>query len=211
MKVVSVNVGMPREIIYRDEPVMTGIYKDPVEGRIQMEGHNFIGDAQADLIAHGGEFKAVYGYPIEHYPLWQAELGRQDLTYGQFGENLTTEGLLEQTMFVGSVYRVGNAVLQITQPRMPCYKLEHKMGIRGFIKTFQQSGRSGFYFRIVEAGDVGAGDLFELLHADQQVSVWDFNHWYTHREAFRATAEKILRIESVPPDWKEYIEKVLAG
>lgn len=157
-EVVSVNVGVPREIDTPRGPVITAIFKTPTDRRVRVEPHNLEGDRQADLSVHGGENKAVYSYPIEHYPVWSEELGRTDLEHGQFGENLTTRGLLERELGVGDVFSIGTAVLQISQPRAPCFKLGIRMGDAGFVKTFLRGGRPGFYFRIVESGELGVDD-----------------------------------------------------
>jgi MOSC domain-containing protein YiiM len=163
-ELVSVNVGMPRPINTPTGPVLTGIFKSPTEKRLRVRRHNLEGDGQADLSAHGGENKAVYGYPSEHYPTWAAELERDDLTSGQFGENLTTRGLLESEVGIGDIFKIGSAVLQVTQPRLPCFKLGIRMGgDPKFIKTFLRSGRPGFYFRVVEEGTLQAGDEIERL------------------------------------------------
>lgn len=157
-EVVSVNVGVPREIDTPRGPVLTAIFKTPTDRRLRVEPHNLEGDRQADLSVHGGENKAIYCYPVEHYPVWSDELGRTDLEHGQFGENLTTRGLLEREVGVGDVFSIGTAVLQITQPRAPCFKLGIRMGDARFVKTFLRSGRPGFYFRIVEPGELGVDD-----------------------------------------------------
>ena len=157
-EVVSVNVGIPREIDTSRGPVITAIFKTPTDRRLRVKPHNLEGDQQADLSVHGGENKAVYGYPIEHYSVWSDELGRTDLEHGQFGENLTTRGLLEREVGVGDVFSIGTAVLQITQPRAPCFKLGIRMGDARFVRTFLRGGRPGFYFRIVESGELGMGD-----------------------------------------------------
>lgn len=162
---VSVNVGQPRTIDTPRGPVLTAIFKSPTDRRLQAEPHNLEGDRQADLSVHGGENKAVYGYPAEHYPVWSKELGRRDLEHGQFGENLTTRGLLEDEVVVGDVFAIGSALLQVTQPRSPCFKLGIRMGDARFVKTFHQRGRPGFYFRIAQAGELGPGDAIERVES----------------------------------------------
>ena len=154
----SVNVGTPRPLLTPAKgEVLSGIVKSPVSGARRIHQHNVEGDAQADLRVHGGERKAVYAYPHEHYASWAAELGRT-LAPGQFGENLTTEGLLETTVRVGDRFRVGTALLEVTQPRSPCFKLAAHMGMPEFPRLFLRSGRSGWYLRVLEEGEVGAGD-----------------------------------------------------
>ncbi len=162
-ELVSVNVGLPSQIETSRGPVMTAIFKSPTDRRLRVEPHNLEGDRQADPSVHGGENKAVYGYPIEHYPVWADELGRSDLEYGQFGENLTTRGLLEKELGIGDVFSAGSAVLQVSQPRAPCFKLGIRMRDKSFVRTFLQSGRPGFYFRIVESGELGVGDAVTCI------------------------------------------------
>src|SRR5436305_9927813 len=140
MKIISVNVGRPRLVMWQGSPVSTGIFKEPVEGRVALRTLNLDGDRQADLTVHGGPAKAVYAYPSEHYPFWRGELPGTELPWGMFGENFTTEGLLETTANVGDRFRVGTAELQVTQPRLPCYKLGIKFGREDMLKRFLLSG-----------------------------------------------------------------------
>jgi MOSC domain-containing protein YiiM len=157
MRVVSVNVGLPRVHTWQGRFVRTAIFKDPIKGPVALRGDNFEGDAQADLSVHGGKDKAVYAYPADHYADWQALLGR-DLSPGAFGENLTTEGLIEEHTHIGDEFRVGTARLVVTQPRMPCHKLGLRFGDVGMIRTFLKVGRPGIYFAVVEEGVVAPGD-----------------------------------------------------
>jgi len=211
MQVRSVNVSKPVEIIYRDEPVLTGIYKKPVDGRVALDTLNFAGDAQADLAVHGGPYKAVYIYPHEHYVTWAAELQRDDFSYGQFGENLTTTGLLETAVHIGDVLRIGTAMLEVTQPRVPCFKLEHKMGIKGFIKTFMQSQRSGFYLKVLEPGEVGAGDAIELVRTGQgEMTVAEIFHLLYFDKSNRAKAAQAADLPALSPGWRGSFEKMAA-
>ena len=158
MKLISLNVGRPRQVDTPRGPVLTAIWKAPVEGRVALRRYNLVGDRQADLKVHGGENKAVYLYPSEHYPFWRGELPGMDLPAGMFGENLTTEGVDEREVQIGDRFRIGAAVLQVSQPRMPCFKLGLKFGRSDMVKRFWLSGRSGIYFSIVEEGELGAGD-----------------------------------------------------
>ncbi len=144
MKLLSVNIGMPRTIIHDGAPVMTGIYKEPIAGRVKISTLGIAGDSQADLRNHGGIYKAVYGYPVEHYDYWSRELGRNDFVPGQFGENLTTSGFTEDDVHIGDMFRIGTALLEVTQPRVPCFKLAHKMNVPDFVKRFTVSGRTRF-------------------------------------------------------------------
>ena len=166
MKLVSLQVGRPREVVDgRGRTVVTGIYKEPVAGRVVLRRLNVDGDAQADLTVHGGVDQAVYAYPAEHYPLWRGELGRDGLPYGTFGENFTVAGMREDEVAIGDLFRVGGAVVEVTQPRAPCFKLALKMGMPEFPKRFLASGRTGYYLRVREEGEIGAGDAIERLTA----------------------------------------------
>jgi len=164
MHVVSVNVSLPKAVEWRGRTVTTGIFKEPVAGRIPVRSLGLVGDGQADLSVHGGPAKAVYAYPSEHYPFWRQELERPDLTWGAFGENLTTEGLAERKLRIGTHLRVGSALLEVTQPRLPCYKLGIRFGRADMVRRFLASGgRSGFYLAVLEEGAVAAGDPVERI------------------------------------------------
>jgi len=172
MKLISVNVSLPKEIVYRGKKITTGIFKEPVQGRIMLRTLNLDGDGQADLRVHGGPDQAAYVYPVEHYDYWKEQLGRDDLDYGQFGENFTTAGLLENEVRIGEVFRFGGAIVQVTTPRQPCGKLDMKMADPHFKKKFRASGRSGFYLRVLQEGEIGAGDEIKLIEsAPQQMTV----------------------------------------
>jgi MOSC domain-containing protein YiiM len=165
-RVVSVNVGLPRNVIWNSHNVSTGIFKEPIAGRVKVRRLGFDGDKQADLTVHGGPEKAVYAYPSEHYEFWRAELGRTSLPWGMFGENLTTQGLLEDMVRLRDEYRIGSATVVVTQPRFPCYKLGIRFGTMEMVSRFQASGRSGFYLSVLEEGEVGAGDTIELIRRE---------------------------------------------
>jgi MOSC domain-containing protein YiiM len=164
--IVSLNVGTPKEVPVRAGTVLTSIFKAPVEGRRAVRRHNIAGDEQADLTVHGGAFKAVYCYPEEHYSFWSAQLPATEFIPGMFGENLTTTGLLEEEVYIGDRFRIGSAVLQVTQPRMPCYKLGIRFNRADMVKRFWQAGRPGIYFSILEEGDVAAGDSIQRVVSD---------------------------------------------
>ena len=179
MKVISVNVGLPREVEWHGRKVRTSIWKTPKSGRVRVGALNLDGDAQSDLTVHGGREKAVYVYPSEHYAFWHAELER-DLTWGSFGENLTTEGLLESEVRIGDILRIGSAEFMITQPRLPCFKLGIRFGDDRMIKRFLLSGRSGFYLAVLREGDVGAGDTMQFTaRSSNTPSVTDVVARYT--------------------------------
>ncbi len=167
MRIVSVNVGLPREIAWGSDVVSTGIFKEPIDGRVPLRRLNLEGDAQADLSVHGGPDKAVYAYPVENYDYWREQLPGRELPLGVFGENLTTEGLREDALHVGDELRVGTARLVVTQPRLPCYKLGIRFGDPGIIPRFLASNRPGFYLAVLEEGTVSPGDAVELLREEE--------------------------------------------
>ena len=210
MKLLSVNVSLPKTVTIEDRTYSTGIYKEPVSGRVHLGGLNLAGDGQGDLKNHGGEYQAAYCYPHEHYAYWAEQLARDDFAYGQFGENFTTEGLLESEVCVGDTFRIGAAVIQVTQPRVPCYKLANKMGIPGFDTMFLRANRSGFYVRVLEEGDVGAGDSIAQISKDPiGMTVADVNS-ALYLEKRQGTAERALHLEALSPGWKRSFEKLLA-
>lgn len=211
MKLLSVNVSLPKEIPYKGKMVSTGIFKEPVSGRVMVRRLNIDGDGQADRRVHGGYDMAVYAYPFEHYAYWQKELGRETFPFGQFGENLTVTGLHENTVRVGDVFRIGGALLQVTQPRIPCYKLAFRMqqGL-DFPARYQQSGRMGSYFRVLEEGEIGAGDEIELVESDEHsVTIAEFIHIYLHDSHDPASLKRVLASRDLGEAWYEYMEKML--
>ena len=211
MKLLSINVSKPKPIQYGGKTIHTGIFKTPVSGTVMLRKKNIDGDGQGDLRVHGGTYKAIYGYPIEHYAYWQQELQRDDLTYGQFGENLTVEGILEEAAHIGDVFQIGATVkLQITQPRVPCFKLAYKMGLPEFPKQFLQSRRVGFYFRVLEEGEITPGDAITRIEiASESMSVTEIvNLRYFDTE----NQKKIARARKLPalsPSWKRDFTKIL--
>ena len=211
-RVLSVNVGTPNQVPVTHGTVLTSIFKSPVEGRVAVRRHNIDGDRQSDLTVHGGPYKAVYCYPSEHYPYWKEQLPDRDLPYGMFGENLTTEGITEESVSIGDRFRVGSAVLQVTQPRMPCFKLGIRFGMSSMVKRFWQSGRSGIYFSVVEEGDVAAGELVERIAAGpEEISVADVVRLYRGDETSAELLERALRAP-LSGSWKEELrERGLRG
>jgi MOSC domain-containing protein YiiM len=210
MRVNSVNVGRPRLVIWRGEPVSTGIFKEPVEGRVTLRALNLDGDRQADLTVHGGPAKAVYAYPSEHYPFWRGELPGVELPWGMFGENFTTEGLFEAAVNVGDRFRVGTAELIVTQPRMPCYKLGLKFGRADMVKRFLASGLTGFYFAVLREGEVGAGDEVELIARDPRgVTAADVVRLYVRDRDDLETMRRAVAVEALPQGWRdEFLERI---
>ena len=159
---MSVNLGVPRQIVWNNEPVTTSIFKEPITARVKVGRFGLEGDLQADLTVHGGLNKALYAYPSEHYKYWMHQLKVPSLQWGMFGENLTTNGILENDVHVGDSFSFGSAEGVVTQPRFPCYKLGIKFGTMEMVKRFQVSGRSGFYLSVVKEGEVCPGDLIKL-------------------------------------------------
>jgi MOSC domain-containing protein YiiM len=204
MKLVSVNVGLPRLLAWQGQTFKTGIFKSPVTGRIMLRETNLDGDRQADLSVHGGVSKAVYGYPSEHYPRWQEELPGYPLPWGSFGENLTTEGLLETELSMGDRYRIGSAVIRVTTPRLPCFKLAAKFRTEKMILHFLQSGRSGFYFSVVEEGEVAAGDEIMLVQKQENsLTIRELNYLYAAADPDPALLQKSLTVSVLPESWRE--------
>lgn len=174
MKITSVNVGIPRFVEYNGKRILTGIFKNPVSELIKVNEFNLEGDGQADLTVHGGWSKAVYAYPSEHYRLWQTELPEIELSSGIFGENLTTQGLTEETVFIGDKFKIGTAEFIVTEPRFPCFKLGIRFGRKDIIRRFQESMSSGFYLAVAKTGQIQAGDEIYLISRDKnKVSVSD--------------------------------------
>ena len=164
MKVISTNIGQPRKVVWRGKSITTGIYKEPVAA-IVVKKYFVEWDNVSDRKVHGGESKAVYGYPSEHYEFWRSEYPAIEMGWGMFGENITTEGLFENEMKIGSLYRIGTTILQVTEPRMPCYKLGIKFGTPDIVARFLKSRKSGFYFTVIEEGTVKSGDRITLEQA----------------------------------------------
>ena len=165
-RLLSINVARPGFLRLRGREVRTGIFKEPVGGRARIARLGVAGDMQADPTFHGGPSKAIYLYSAEHYDYWRPILERDDLAPGFFGENFTAEGVTEDSVRVGDVFRIGTAAVQITTPRSPCFKLGARVGSPRFVRTFLESGRIGYYLRVVEEGEAAAGDAIELLDSD---------------------------------------------
>ncbi|HEY2986456.1 MAG TPA: MOSC domain-containing protein [Candidatus Binatia bacterium] len=210
MKLVSVNVGLPRVVIENGDPVTTGIFKTPITGRVMLRTLNLDGDRQADLSVHGGPTKAVYAYPSEHYDYWKRELPEMALPWGMFGENFTTAGLSESELNVGDKFRVGSAVVRVTEPRMPCYKLGIKFGRPDIVKRFLASGRTGFYFAVLEEGEVGAGDEIQLIEESRDnVKVSDITRLYTSEKHNVSLLRRAIEVEALPESWRGYFRNRL--
>jgi MOSC domain-containing protein YiiM len=213
-KIISVNVGLPRDVLWHGHAVTTGIFKEPVQKRVFLRKLNLDGDRQADLTVHGGEYKAVYCYPVEHYAYWQKELPGNDLTAGTFGENFTTEGLLEDAIHLGDRFTIGSAEVVVTQPRLPCYKLGIRFQSDTMVKRFLASKRSGFYLAVTREGEVGAGDeIKELSRDSNHVSISEIIRLYfakEYKDSDMEVARRALRVASFPESWKEDFRAMFA-
>jgi MOSC domain-containing protein YiiM len=210
MRLVSVNVGLPREVMTRGKRVTTGIFKEAVAGRVALHKLNLDGDRQADLTVHGGASKAVYAYPSEHYPFWRGELPGMQLPWGMFGENFTTEGLREDAVGIGDRFRVGTAELMVTEPRLPCYKLGIRFGRRDIIKRFLD-GRTGFYLAVLQEGEVGAGDAIHPAGRDAAgVAVADITRLYAQDKFNLPLLRRAVQVDALPESWREYFAERIA-
>ena len=213
MKIVSLNIGLPRDVIWRGMTVSTGIYKEPVAGRIPLRKLNLDGDRQADLTVHGGEHKAVYCYPLAHYDYWRKQLPGQDLPLGAFGENFTVESPFEDSIHLGDHLSVGSAEVVVTQPRLPCYKLGIRIPVPAMVKRFFASGRTGFYLAVVREGEVGAGDEITIIARDpHSVPVSEIIRLYaakSYSPTDITSAQNLLQVAAVPDSWKEYFQSRL--
>ncbi len=208
MRIVSVNVGRPCLVIWKGTQVSTGIFKDPVEGPVDVKRLNLVGDRQADLSVHGGSDKAIYAYPAEHYSYWRKELPQAELPWGVFGENLTTEGLSEDTLHIGDRVSIGSALLVVTQPRVPCYKLTIRFDRDDMIQRFIASHFSGYYFAVAEEGQVAAGSPIEVVDRDpNSVKVSDINRLYYGQTHDDELLERVLNVEALPEGWREHLRQ----
>jgi MOSC domain-containing protein YiiM len=199
-RLVSVNVGQPRPFSYRGKTVHSSIWKEPVEGRVAVRGVNIGGDDQADRRVHGGRYKAVYAYSVEDYAWWHEELGKE-LPPGTFGENLTIADVDMDTVLIGERWRIADVVLEVTQPRFPCYKLGHKMGTQGFVKRFARAQRPGTYLAIETEGDVGAGDEIEVIsRPSHDVTIGLFAAAYLERDL----RPRLLAASTLEESWRAW-------
>lgn len=208
MKVVSVNIGLPRDVTWRGRITTTAVYKQPVEGRVALRKLNLDGDRQADLTVHGGEHKAVYCYPLMHYEYWKKELPGQEFPLGAFGENFTTDGLVEDSVHLGDQFSVGSAEVVVTQPRLPCYKLGVRFQSDDMVKRFFASRRTGFYLAVAREGEVAAGDEIKLTARDPNaVPVSEITRLYAEKrygDSDVTSVQRALRVAALPESWKEY-------
>lgn len=211
MKLLSIQVGRPQLVMRNGEPVSTAIYKQPIEGRVMLRTLNLDGDRQADLSVHGGPTKAVYVYPSEHYEFWRTEFPEMDLPYGMFGENFTVSGFSETNLNIGDEFRVGSAIVMVTEPRMPCYKLGIRFGRTDIIKRFLVSERSGFYLAVLKEGEVGTGDEFFLIKRNEPgVTVNEVTRLYSRDKENIELMRRAIAVEALPESWRSYFEEKLS-
>ena len=209
MKVLSVNVGRPREVTWRGQSYRTSIWKDPVAGPVEVRTLNIDGDEQSDLSVHGGRHKAVYAYPSEHYEKWAHELG-VDLPRGAFGENLTIEGILEDDIRIGDRLRIGSVEFAVTQPRMPCFKLGIRFDRDDMVRRFLQSGRSGFYLAVIREGSLAAGDAVTLgAAAEHDVTIADVAEVYATGGDDQNLLRRVVAVPTLPEGLRQHFAKVL--
>jgi MOSC domain-containing protein YiiM len=212
-RLLSLNIGLPRDVTWHGTPVTTGIFKHPISSRISLRKLNLDGDRQADLTVHGGEFKAVYCYPFAHYEYWKRELPGRDLPLAIFGENFTTDGLLEDTVHLGDVFSVGSAQVVVTQPRLPCYKLGIRFNSDDMVRRFLASGRTGFYLAVTREGEVATGDAINLVDRDPNaVPVSEITRLYiakNHSDDDLTSLRRALKVEALPDSWKDYFRERL--
>jgi len=210
MKLISVNVGRPQDIIAGGKTVRTSIWKNPVQGRVHVSTLNLDGDQQSDLSVHGGVDKAVYLYPSEHYSYWRTQLPEVDLPWGAFGENFTTDGILEDQVKIGDRIRVGSAEFMVTQPRMPCYKLGIRFNRRDMVKRFLESKRSGFYLAVLGEGEVEQGDAIQFIERQQSgVTITDIVNLYSTDAHNQELLRRATDLPALPQSWKDYFRKRL--
>ena len=209
MRVLSLSVGGPREVEWNGERVLTSIFKTPTARRLRVTVLNVEGDEQSDLTVHGGVDKAVYAYPSEHYPAWRADMPDADLDGAAFGENLTTEGLLEDVR-IGDRFRIGTAEFVVTQPRMPCFKLAIKFGRQDVLRRMLKTGRTGFYFSVTAEGEVGAGDAIELVkQSEETLTVTDVVRLFTVDSKDQDLLRRAVASSVLPANWKDYFRERL--
>ena len=210
MNLISINVALPREVEWNGGHVITGIFKQPVKGPVRVRRLNLAGDGQADLSVHGGPDKAVYAYPIEHYDHWHKELPDRQLTWGAFGENLTTEGFHENAVYIGDRFRIGTAEFIVTQPRLPCYKLGIRFGRSDMVKHFLRSRRTGFYFAVAQEGEISGGGPMELVAREpQSLTVADITRLYAFEQDNHEMLQRAVQLKALPESWRAYFQEQL--
>ena len=209
-RLLSVNVGLPRDIVWKERTVHTAVWKNPVTGRCRVGRLNLEGDGQGDLAGHGGEHRAVFVYQIESYRYWQQQLKRSDFVYGQFGENFTIEGLADDAVCIGDRFQIGTALFEVTQPRVTCFRVGIRMNEPRMASLLTSSGRPGFYFRVLREGEVAAGDeIVKVGEARERMTVAEINALLYLPNHARDGLERALRIEALSTGWRGSFEALL--
>jgi len=208
MKLLSINVGLPKEVFHEGRMIRSGIFKAPVQGPVRVNALNLEGDQQADLTVHGGPSKAIYVYPSEHYAFWRKELPEMDFPWGSFGENLTTAGLLENELYIGDRLCVGSVDLVVTEPRLPCYKLGVKFNRDDMVKRFLKSRRTGFYCAVLREGGINSGDAIHYLSRDEnRVTVADITRLYAFDRKDYAAMRRAVEVKALSESWRGYFRE----
>jgi MOSC domain-containing protein YiiM len=208
MELLAISLAEPKQVEYDGRLISTGIYKEPVEGPVKAGAFGLEGDVQVDLKNHGGKDKAIYVYTVENYRFWERELKKSSFAFGQFGENFTVSGMPDDTVHIGDIFAIGELVVQVTQPRVPCFKLGIKMGDPSFVDAFLNSGRTGFYFRVLEEGEVNSGDAIVRLQEDEgRLNIRDAMLAIIKGPRQQEIIERALRIEALSESWKESLKK----
>lgn len=212
MKLLSVNVSLPQDVIINDEAVATGIFKEPVFGPVRVRALNLEGDGQADLTVHGGRDKAVYIYPSEHYSFWRQELGQLPPGWGAFGENLTIEGLAEDHICLGDHIAIGSAVFEVSQPRLPCFKLAAKFQREDIIRRFLESRRTGFYVRVLREGILQSGDAVSVIARDShQITIRELTDLYATKRPAADRIRRLLMVPALSAAWREHFSRIFSS
>lgn len=207
MKLLSIQIGQPRTVSYNNRLVKTSIFKEAVDGPVKVGKLGIAGDTQSDLTVHGGQFKAVYAYPTEHFEYWKVTTPQHSFGNGSFGENLSTQGMLETEVSIGDVFQIGSVVLRVSQPRFPCYKLGVKFGDSQMVKHFYDSLKSGIYFEVLEEGMIEAGDEIVMKSKSGGTSIHDFVMAKNSNGSDKLRINKLLVDPHLIDEWKEYFEQ----
>ncbi len=210
MKLLSISVSLPKEVIYKERKISTSIFKEPIKGDVFVRSSNIEGDRQADLKVHGGIHKAVMVYSHDNYKYWESKLNRDDFKMGQFGENFTVNEMQETDVCIGDQFKIGDCVFEVTQPRIPCFKLEIKMQEENFIDKYLKSDHTGFYFKVIKEGNVKAGDIIEKIYEDpSKVSIAMIKNALYFDKLTKEIILKILNLDALSPSWKVKFERKL--
>lgn len=208
MELLAISLAVPKQVEYNQRWISTGIYKEPVSRPVRATALGLEGDVQVDRKNHGGQDKAIYAYTVENYRFWEQELNRGSFPYGQFGENFTVTGLPDEAVHIGDLFRIGPILVQVTQPRVPCFKLGLKMGDPLFVNAFLRSGRAGFYLRVLEEGEVSPGDTIMRIRVDEErLTLRDAMLALVKGPRQHEIIDRALRIDALSEAWREDLEK----